>query len=50
MLLKTPKEFERVARDWAVIYAGAPLSDTDNGTGSTVGEIRLGRVEDSLAK
>lgn len=28
MLLKRPKEFERVARQWAVIYAGAPAKDT----------------------
>jgi hypothetical protein len=32
MLLKSPKEFERVARDWAVVYAGAPAS-ADNGSG-----------------
>lgn len=48
MLLKTPKEFERVARDWAVIYAGAPMSD-DNGSGYGVDEIKPGG-EDNLAK
>ncbi|KAJ5345431.1 Ubiquitin-protein ligase [Penicillium brevicompactum] len=48
MLLKTPKEFERVARDWAVIYAGAPMSD-DNGSGYSVDEIKPGG-EDNLAK
>jgi ubiquitin-conjugating enzyme (huntingtin interacting protein 2) len=50
MLLKTPKEFERVARDWAVIYAGAPMGEADIGSGSNVDEMRLGAVEDSLAK
>ncbi|KAJ5350382.1 hypothetical protein N7541_008109 [Penicillium brevicompactum] len=48
MLLKTPKEFERVARDWAVIYAGAPMSD-GNGSGYSVDEIKPGG-EDNLAK
>lgn len=35
MLLKRPKEFERVAREWAVIYAGAPAKDTGGGPEST---------------
>lgn len=48
MLLKTPKEFERVAREWAVIYAGAPMSD-DHGKGHSVDEVKPGG-EDSLAK
>ncbi|KMU84750.1 ubiquitin-conjugating enzyme [Coccidioides immitis H538.4] len=26
MLLRNPKEFERVAREWAVMHAGAPRS------------------------
>ncbi|KAJ5689040.1 Ubiquitin-conjugating enzyme [Penicillium macrosclerotiorum] len=29
MLLQRPKEFERVAREWAVIYAGAPSTGGD---------------------
>ncbi|CAG7951505.1 unnamed protein product [Penicillium olsonii] len=48
MLLKTPKEFERVARDWAVIYAGAPMSD-DNAGGYSVDDVHIGD-EDNLAK
>ncbi|OQE40008.1 hypothetical protein PENCOP_c006G06488 [Penicillium coprophilum] len=50
MLLKTPKEFERVARDWAVVYAGAPLRSADNGDGSRLDDARQAAVEDSLAK
>jgi ubiquitin-conjugating enzyme (huntingtin interacting protein 2) len=49
MLLKSPKEFERVARDWAVVYAGAPAS-ADNGSGSSLDDTRQGAGEDSLAK
>ncbi|KAF3027440.1 hypothetical protein E8E15_009224 [Penicillium rubens] len=49
MLLKSPKEFERVARDWAVVYAGAPAS-ADNGSGSSIDDTRQGAGEDSLAK
>jgi ubiquitin-conjugating enzyme (huntingtin interacting protein 2) len=50
MLLKTPREFERVAREWAVIYAGAPVGEDDNRTASRVEDTRLGAAEDSLAK
>lgn len=35
MLLKSPKEFERVAREWAVIYAGAPAKDTGRSAETT---------------
>lgn len=35
MLLKRPKEFERVAREWAVLYAGAPAKHTDAGAETT---------------
>jgi len=31
MLLKNPKEFDRVAHDWAVRYAGAPKKETTDG-------------------
>ena len=34
MLLRTPKEFDRVARHWAMMYAGAP----SNGPGSSNGD------------
>lgn len=35
MLLRRPKEFERVAHEWAVTYAGAPKKDTAGGSGTT---------------
>ncbi|KAJ5958704.1 uncharacterized protein N7479_005854 [Penicillium vulpinum] len=50
MLLKTPKEFERVAREWAVVYAGAPAGGADNGSGSSLDDTRQKASEDSLAK
>lgn len=33
MLLHRPKEFERVARDWAINYAGAPKKHVAEGSG-----------------
>ncbi|EZG16725.1 hypothetical protein H107_04331, partial [Trichophyton rubrum CBS 202.88] len=33
MLLSDPKEFERVAREWAVMHAGAPRRHTGEGSG-----------------
>ncbi|KAI9826647.1 MAG: hypothetical protein M1832_006243 [Thelocarpon impressellum] len=33
MLVRNPKEFERVAREWAVRYAGAPKKDRGEGSG-----------------
>lgn len=33
MLLKRPKEFERVARQWAIKYAGAPDKTIAEGSG-----------------
>lgn len=32
MMLQAPQEFERVARQWAVMYAGAPSTGADSGT------------------
>jgi ubiquitin-conjugating enzyme (huntingtin interacting protein 2) len=49
MLLKTPKEFERVAREWAVIYAGAPMGK-GNESGTDLNEVQQGSAVDSLAK
>ncbi|KAJ6070277.1 hypothetical protein N7467_011596 [Penicillium canescens] len=50
MLLKTPKEFERVAREWAVLYAGAPISNTGNGAAADLDEVQQGTGVDNLAK
>ena len=31
MMLQAPQEFERVARQWAVMYAGAPSTGIGSG-------------------
>ena len=38
MLIKNPKEFERVAREWAVRYAGAPKKNIGEGSGGATAE------------
>lgn len=38
MLLRRPKEFERVAQEWAVIYAGAPRKHAGEGSGGATDE------------
>lgn len=38
MLLRQPREFERVARQWAVVYAGAPSNQTGEGSGGATDE------------
>lgn len=38
MLLRKPKEFEHVAQEWAVIYAGAPRKYTAEGSGGATDE------------
>ena len=38
MLIKNPKEFERVARDWAVKHAGAPRDHVGEGSGNPTKE------------
>ena len=35
MLTRNPKEFERVAHEWAVKYAGAPKKETGEGGGGS---------------
>ncbi|CAF9904396.1 Ubiquitin-conjugating enzyme E2 1 [Imshaugia aleurites] len=35
MLTRNPKEFERVAHEWAVKYAGAPKKETGEGSGGS---------------
>ncbi|KAJ5657656.1 uncharacterized protein N7484_001305 [Penicillium longicatenatum] len=47
MLLRTPKEFDRVARQWATLYAGAPSSGSENGVGQDETE---GAGDDNLAQ
>lgn len=38
MLIKNPNEFERVAREWAVRYAGAPKKNIGEGSGGATAE------------
>jgi len=38
MLLKNPAEFEHVAREWAVKYAGAPKKERGEGSGGATAE------------
>jgi ubiquitin-conjugating enzyme (huntingtin interacting protein 2) len=38
MLMRNPEEFQRVAREWAVRYAGAPKKERGEGSGGTSGE------------
>ncbi|KZF19102.1 ubiquitin conjugating enzyme [Xylona heveae TC161] len=38
MLMRNPKEFDRVAREWAVKYAGAPKRERGEGSGGATGE------------
>ncbi|GIK00415.1 hypothetical protein Aspvir_004438 [Aspergillus viridinutans] len=48
MLLRRPKEFERVAREWAVIHAGAPRKHAGEGSGGATDETL--RQEELRAK
>ena len=38
MLIRNPSEFEHVARDWAVKYAGAPKKEIAEGSGGATAE------------
>jgi len=38
MLMRNPEEFQRVAREWAVRYAGAPKKERGEGSGGATGE------------
>lgn len=35
MLIRNPKEFERVAQEWSVKYAGAPKRERGEGSGGS---------------
>ncbi|KAI1912131.1 Ubiquitin-conjugating enzyme E2 1 [Ophidiomyces ophidiicola] len=46
MLLRSPKEFERVAREWAVIHAGAPKKHVgESSGGATAASIRAKEIK-----
>lgn len=38
MLIRKPKEFERVAQEWAALFAGAPRKQTGEGSGGATDE------------
>ena len=40
MLTRNPKEFERVAHEWAVKYAGAPKKEAGEGSGGSKAETK----------
>ncbi len=40
MLTRNPKEFERVAHEWAVRHAGAPKKDSAEGSGGARAETK----------
>ncbi|EPS34742.1 hypothetical protein PDE_09706 [Penicillium oxalicum 114-2] len=49
MMLQRPQQFERVAREWAVVYAGAPSGDSGAGQEGTA-ESPLAIDDDPPAK
>jgi ubiquitin-conjugating enzyme (huntingtin interacting protein 2) len=48
MMLQRPQEFQRVAREWAVIYAGAPSDSSDAQAGTAESPFPI--EDDSLAQ
>ena len=50
MLIKNPKQFNRVAKEWAIRYAGAPKHDDAEGSvGSAADEAEAEDEAASLA-
>lgn len=47
MLMRNPKEFERVAQEWAVKYAGAPKRERGEGSGGSTSETIKQRQQKS---
>ena len=39
MLVQNPREFDRVAREWASRYAGAPKRERGEGSGGSVHQV-----------
>lgn len=50
MLMRNPKEFERVAQEWAVKYAGAPKRERGEGSGGSATETLKQRQQKSKAE
>ena len=49
-LIKNPKEFERNARQWAVMYAGAPKSNVGEGSGGSTAQSIEAAEKESKAR
>ena len=47
MLMRNPKEFERVAQEWAVKYAGAPRKERGENSGGSTAETHKQRIKKS---
>lgn len=50
MLTRNPKEFERVAQEWAVKYAGAPKKEAGESSGGSKSETKKQKQQRSLAE
>jgi ubiquitin-conjugating enzyme (huntingtin interacting protein 2) len=50
MMIKNPKEFEHVARDWAVKYAGAPKREIAEGSGGATADSIRRKAQQSKEK
>lgn len=49
MLIRNPSEFEHVAREWAVKYAGAPKREIAEGSGGATAESLRKKSQDAKA-
>jgi ubiquitin-conjugating enzyme (huntingtin interacting protein 2) len=49
MLIRNPSEFEHVAREWAVKYAGAPKKEVAEGSGGATAESLRKKSQDAKA-
>lgn len=50
MLIRNPKEFERVAQEWAVKHAGAPKRERGEGSGGSAVETKKQQERRSKAE
>ncbi|KAF2750198.1 hypothetical protein M011DRAFT_464971 [Sporormia fimetaria CBS 119925] len=50
MLIKNPSEFEHVAREWSVKYAGAPKREVSGGSGGATAESIKRKAQQAKAR
>lgn len=50
MLIRNPSEYEHVAREWAIKYAGAPKKEIAEGSGGATAESLRKKTQDAKAK